>query len=82
MKTLILQQCNAISKPVIAIDCNIDNAYKINFATYEAQKVLIEHLIKHHDCRKINYISGPLENDDSRIRLKAYLQYGMIAIAT
>ena len=82
VKTLILQQCNAISKPVIAIDCNIENAYKINFANYEAQKVLIEHLIKHHGCRKNNYISGPLENDDSRIRLKAYLQYGMIPIAT
>lgn len=72
VKNLILQRCSTISKPVIAIDCDIEKAYKINFANYEAQRVLIEHLINRHGYQKINYISGPLENDDARIRLRAY----------
>lgn len=72
VKSLILQQCNNISKPVVAIDCDIVNAYKISSSNYEAQRALVEHLINQHGYRKINYVSGPLENDDACTRLRAY----------
>ena len=72
VKNLILQKCNTIKKPVIAIDCDIEGAYKISSSNYEAQRALMEHLVHVHGYRKINYISGPLENGEARRRLMAY----------
>ena len=60
-------------KPVIAIDCDLANAYKINSPNYEIQKELIEHLIQVHGRKKINYVSGPLTNKEARLRCDAYI---------
>lgn len=68
-------------KPVVAIDCDVEGAFRINTCNYRAQREIVTHLIEVHHCRKINYISGPAENGEANIRKKAYIdvmeQYGL-----
>lgn len=69
------------NKPVVAIDCHIDNAYTIDTLNYSAQRKLIEHLVEGHNYKKINYVSGPLFNDEAKERMDAYIdvmrEYGI-----
>lgn len=61
------------TKPVIAIDCDIQNAYKIESSNYEVQREIVEHLINVHGVKKINYVSGPLANEEARLRCDGFI---------
>ena len=68
-------------KPVVAIDCDVDGAFRVNTGNYRAQRDIVAHLIEVHHCKKINYISGPAEHGEAIERKKAYIdvmeQYGL-----
>lgn len=69
------------NKPVVAIDCDVEGALRVNTRNYRAQHEIVEHLIQVHHCKKINYISGPSENGEAVSRRRAYVdvmqQYGL-----
>ena len=57
--------------PVISIGLKHPGHYFIGADNYFGMKQLVDHMIDKHECRKLMYIAGSRENDDSNIRLKA-----------
>lgn len=73
VKKKMLAFLQTTGKPVIAIDCNIPQAYSISTSNYEASRLLVEHLLHKHGVQKINYISGPENNEEALDRMQAYI---------
>lgn len=69
----ILEKINKLDIPKVSIDCEVPNAINIQTDNYVGSKMMVEHMIKVHGCRKINYISGPLENGEALQRYNAYI---------
>lgn len=64
-----LLQCG---KPMVSLECEMDGIPTVVPDGYDAEFRLVDHLIKEHGCRKINYIGGSPEHPDNIIRKKAY----------
>jgi len=59
-------------KPMVSLECEIEGVPTIVPDGYDAEYRLVEHLIKKHGCRKINYIGGSSDHPDNILRKKAY----------
>lgn len=58
--------------PAISIDAEIEGFSFVGVDNYGPMKGIVNHLIDVHGYKKINYVSGPDFNADSRARLDAY----------
>lgn len=58
--------------PAVCIDKDVPGMYTICIDNETAMQSMVEHFIIHHGFTRINYISGPADNIDSRQRLKSY----------
>lgn len=58
--------------PAVSIDNDLHGFYHIGIDNYAAMREMAEHIVNHHGIKKINYISGPDDNPESILRLKAY----------
>lgn len=58
--------------PAVCIDKDVDGMYSIGIDNESAMYSMVEHFIVHHGFTRINYISGPEDNIDSTLRLRAY----------
>ena len=65
-----LLQCK---KPKVSLEYKMDGVPTIVPDGYDAEYRLVEHLIKEHGCRKINYVGGSPEHPDNILRKKAYM---------
>ena len=59
--------------PVISIGLKHPGHYYIAADNYVGMKDLVDHMIEKHNTRKMVYIAGSAENEDSNIRLQAIL---------
>ena len=59
-------------KPVLSIDQQLPGASFIGVDNYRAFYELVEHMIKAHGCRTINYLGGPEEHEENRERFQAF----------
>jgi len=64
-----LLQCG---KPMVSLECVMDGVPTVIPDGYDAEYRLVEHLIKDHGCRRINYVGGSPEHADNILRKKAY----------
>ncbi len=79
----IIERVRKSGIPAVSVDNKFDGFYHIGIDNFSAMKGIVEHIVKHHSARKINYISGPIDNPESILRLKAYknvLEQNEIAI--
>lgn len=58
--------------PVINIGPDIENYCCVKFDNKTGLRDGIEHIIKHHNRKKIGFVSGPLTNKDAVERLQVY----------
>lgn len=58
--------------PAVSVDNDFGDMYYIGIDNFKAMKEMIEHFLDCHHCTKIDYITGPRENPESALRLKAY----------
>jgi len=65
-----LLQCG---KPMVSLEYQMDGVPTIVPDGYDAEYRLVEHLIKDHGCRTINYVGGSPEHPDNILRKKAYM---------
>jgi len=65
-----LLQCG---KPMVSLEYKMDGVPTIVPDGYDAEYRLVEHLIKEHGCRTLNYIGGSPEHPDNVLRKKAYV---------
>lgn len=68
----IIRKVREAGIPAVCIDNNIEGFYYIGIDNYTAMRGMVKHIVKHHKLTKINYISGPDDNPESILRLKAY----------
>lgn len=59
-------------KPMVSLDCEMEGVPSIVPDGYSAEYRMVEHLIKEHGCRKINYVGGSKDHPDNILRRKAY----------
>ena len=59
--------------PVISIGLKHPGHYYIAADNYVGMKDLVDHMIEKHNTRKMVYIAGSAENEDSNIRLQAII---------
>lgn len=60
-------------KPMVSLECEMEGAPTIVPDGYDAEYRLVDHLIKEHGCRRINYVGGSPEHSDNILRKKAYM---------
>ncbi|MBR3631185.1 MAG: GGDEF domain-containing protein [Oscillospiraceae bacterium] len=68
----VLERVREAGIPAVCIDKDVPGMYTICVDNEKAMRAMVEHFIVHHGFTRINYISGPADNDDSRQRLKSY----------
>ncbi|MBR4145537.1 MAG: diguanylate cyclase [Lachnospiraceae bacterium] len=59
--------------PVISIGLKHPGHYYIGADNYFGMKDMVDHMIEKHNVKKMLYIAGPAENDDSNTRLQAII---------
>lgn len=67
--------CQKIKKPIIVLENNNNNT---NFKTlkldeHEAFEKITDHMIEHHNCKKIYFLTGPKNQEISIKRLNGYI---------
>jgi len=60
-------------KPMVSLECKMDEMATIVVDGYSAEYRMVEHLIVEHGCRKLNYVGGPSDYIDNIVRKKAYV---------
>jgi len=68
----IISNIKAAGIPAVSIDDDINGFYNIGIDNESAMREIAEHFISHHGFRKFKYISGPRNNPESKLRLKAF----------
>jgi sigma-B regulation protein RsbU (phosphoserine phosphatase) len=58
--------------PIVSIGLAIPGCASIHLDNMAAQSVAVEHLVGHHQRKKIAYIAGPPSNEEAAERLAAY----------
>lgn len=68
----LTERINAAGIPAVCIDNNLADFYYIGIDNFKAMEEMVEHVVCHHNARRINYISGPDDNPESILRFNAY----------
>lgn len=68
----IVERVRKSGIPAVSIDNRFDGFYHIGIDNFSAMEGIVEHILKDHGAKKINYVSGPTDNPESILRLKAY----------
>ena len=68
----IMNKVKEAGIPAVSIDNDLEGFYYIGIDNYSAMKGVVDHIVKRHGVKLINYISGPDDNPESILRLKAY----------
>ncbi len=69
---LVISRVREAGIPAVCIDNDVSDFYTIGIENETAMRHMVEHFVHHHGFRRINYVSGPVDNIDSRQRLQAY----------
>lgn len=68
----VLSRVHAAGIPAVCIDGEPEGAYSVGIDNYKAMYALTEHFLRDHGVRRLNYISGPDGNPESRQRYQAF----------
>ncbi|MDE5564028.1 MAG: GGDEF domain-containing protein [Oscillospiraceae bacterium] len=68
----VLDRVRTAGIPAVCIDKDVPDLYTICIDNVTAMQAMVEHFITQHGFTRINYISGPIDNIDSRQRLESY----------
>lgn len=62
-----------LNKPAVVIGRNLENLTSVSVDNYSGISLLLNHLIKEHNYKKIAFLKGPDHNNEAQERLKAFL---------
>jgi len=68
----LLDRIKEFHKQCVSIDYSIEGCINVRSANERAMGEIVEHMIKEHGVRVINYISGPLESEDAIKRQQSF----------
>ncbi|MDD6155625.1 MAG: GGDEF domain-containing protein [Lachnospiraceae bacterium] len=59
--------------PAVSIDEEINGMHYVGISNYDAQKQMVEHLIFKHQCKRICYVTGLVDNREGKERFQAFI---------
>lgn len=68
----IVRRAQEKNLPIFNVNDTYDGCYHVNYNDVVGMKEMVLHLIRHHGCREINFISGFEGNKESEEREAAY----------
>ena len=74
-KEQIINRCNEAGIPVVMQGSQYENVGFIGSDSYQATKIMCEHLKEEHGVKKITFFAGTKDSHDSNQRLYAILDY-------
>ena len=73
LRDSVIARVKAAHIPTVIFECKEhEEFYDISIDNYSVMKKLVEHLIHEHDCRTLNFVSGPLSNPEAYDRFMAF----------
>lgn len=57
---------------VLSMELQMDGIPSIGTDNYHAQYDIVEHMIVEHGCKVLNYVGGPVEHLENKIRFRAF----------
>ena len=74
--TVILERVHQLicarNIPIVSIGKPLDGAYHVDLSDNGRMDALVRHLIQHHGVTDLGFVTGPVMNQDSRVRLAAW----------
>lgn len=58
--------------PAVSLLEGIDGFYRAGIDNYNAMRKIVEHIVKKHGCRKLNYVGGPKKSGENKERVRAF----------
>ncbi len=71
----VIEAVKKSGRPAISIANVVDEFYYVGIDNYAAMQEMIEHMHKHHGCKKFWFIMGPEDNYENNIRAQALKDY-------
>ncbi len=68
----IISKIRSAGIPAVSLVDEISGFYYAGIDNYAAMYHMVEHLIKEHGCKTLNFVGGPEENIENRQRLEGY----------
>ena len=59
-------------KPVVSVDVHAENSIFCGLDNYRSMYQIVEHMVTIHDCRIVNYLGGPEDNEEAAERFRAF----------
>ena len=69
LREKLIQKISTFHNNIVSIDYDIKFGTNISTDNYNAMTEMMEHLIKEHNVKKINFIGGPINSSDTEKRL-------------
>ena len=68
----ITERFHKYNKPIVGVDTKADNAIFCGLDNYRSMYQLVNHMVTIHDCRVLNYLGGPEDNEEDKERFRAF----------
>lgn len=73
MRKKVLDKVGAGNKPTVVFESKENpDFYDISIDNFSAMKKLVNHIIKHHNAKVLNCVTGPLVNPEAKSRFDAF----------
>ncbi|MCR5421447.1 MAG: GGDEF domain-containing protein [Lachnospiraceae bacterium] len=71
IRGLLVEKVKSAGKPCVSIDSYDKDFINISSCNDSAMEELVEHIITKHNVRTINFVGGPNDSNDAKLRLEA-----------
>lgn len=68
----ILEKVRKANAKVLCIDRRHNGLPNISSDNYGAEYKIVDHLIQVHGCKKLNFVGGPVNNEENQLRYRAF----------
>ena len=73
MRKKVLDKVGAVNKPTVVFESKENpDFYDISIDNFSVMKKLVSHIIKHHNAKVLNCVTGPLANPEAKSRFDAF----------
>ena len=74
IRSKITEKVKAAGIPTVVFESKeYPEFYDVSIDNFTVMKELVDHVIKHHNCKTVNYISGPMPNPEAKARYDAFV---------
>lgn len=72
IKEKMIAKIQESNVPTVSLVEKVEGCYYAGIDNYAAMAQMMEHVITEHGCRTLNFVGGPLENEETEKRMQAY----------